>query len=74
MPLPLFISFIEGGREMDMEQRKVTWANRIFTATEGALNTAEIRRVVAICQDAFNEGHKAGQAELSDRMFTQGGN
>lgn len=52
---------------MDMEQRKVNWANRIFGATEGALNTQEIRRVVSICQDAFNEGHKAGLNQASER-------
>lgn len=45
---------------MDMEQRKVNWANRIFVICKGHLNIAEQRLIVSICQDAFNDGYEAG--------------
>ena len=55
---------------MDMEQRKVNWANRI-NDTGALLTTVDIRRLVSICQDAFNEGHKAGQKDERCRDFQQ---
>ena len=53
---------------MDMEQRKVAWANRI-NLINPHINIIDVRRLVSICQDAFNEGHKAGQKEANLQQF-----
>lgn len=53
---------------MDMEHRKANWLGRVFTAADGKLTMAEVRRIVSICQDAFNEGHKAGEASTLNQV------
>lgn len=53
---------------MNMELRKQQWTNRVFKIAKGHLNLSEISLIVSICQDAFNDGHKAGEAAATDRL------
>lgn len=57
---------------MDMEQRKTNWRNRIYIITTNQLTSSQVSLIASICQDAFNEGHKAGYQERSDKtsIFT----
>lgn len=49
---------------MTIEKLKVKWANQIHQVT-GPFTPEDIRRLVSICQDAFNEGREAGLNEAS---------
>lgn len=48
---------------MDMETRKSNWSLRVHAIVQDKLSPGKIRAIVSICQDAFNEGHRAGYAE-----------
>jgi hypothetical protein len=54
---------------MDMEQRKANWRNRIH-AIYPVMDMAAVRAIASICQDAFNEGHKAGWNMRKDQEIT----
>lgn len=51
---------------MDMETRKAAWARRIYVVSDAQIDTRQISLIVSICQDAFNEGHKAGCEATTD--------
>lgn len=53
---------------MDMETRKTIWANRIADQIGKRPMTKAISMIVSICQDAFNEGHKAGEASTLNQV------
>jgi hypothetical protein len=57
---------------MNMEARKSGWNNRIHDIVGGALTIGQIRLIASICQDAFNEGHKAGVKKFSDDLLQMG--
>lgn len=61
---------------MNMEERKAGWLARVYTIMEEQVpkrsGIAKARLIASICQDAFNEGHKAGE-EVGRRIgYTEG--
>ena len=60
---------------MDMEQRKVNWRNRIWeiaNKSPSPMTAGQVRLIVSICQDAFNEGHTAGAKTATDFFINRG--